>query len=117
MATRWVDIAGYFGPDRRRRSGKRLLDRRRHDEAGEPPPLAAMLRRLRVRLGGVEPEDRRHALDILKAAIMQSRRLGWLRCTEALMRIDDLLSSGGDDASAAADALILEALEHAAFRR
>jgi hypothetical protein len=48
---RWVDHDSYFGPDRRRpRRGFRLLDRRRHDCAGEPPSLHNAMRHLRLRV-------------------------------------------------------------------
>jgi len=49
--TLWVDNDNYFGPDRRRRSaGSRLLDRRRADRAGAPPPLATAMRQLYLRV-------------------------------------------------------------------
>ena len=118
MATRWVDNAAYFGPDRRRKPSKRWNDRRKLDEAGEPPPLAALLRRLRVRVAGQTAEDRRHAFDMLKAAINEASRMGWRQCATTLMSADELLRTGGRrDVAAAADALIVEALEHAAFGR
>ena len=118
MAKSWVDNTAYFGPDRRRKPSKRWNDRRRLDEAGEPPPLAGLLRRLRVRVAGPSAEDRRHALDMLKAAIAEASRLGWRRCAAALVNADDTLRTGGSrDVAATADALIVEALEHAAYGR
>jgi hypothetical protein len=118
MPTRWVDLTSYFGPDRRRKPSKRWNDRRRLDEAGEPPPLGALLRRLRVRVAGPSAEDRRHALEIVKAAIAESSRLNWRRCAAALIRVDELLrTDGGREAVAAADTLIVEALEHAGAGR
>ena len=118
MATRWVDNTAYFGPDRRRKTGKRWSDRRRHDEAGDPPPIGALLRRLRVRAAGPTEDDRRHALEMVKAAIGEASRLGWRQCAATLVRIDEVLRTGGGrDVAAAADTLIVEALEHAGAGR
>ena len=118
MATRWVDNTSYFGPDRRRRPNKRWNDRRRLDEAGEAPPVTALLRRLRVRLGGASAEDRRNAFDMLRAAIAEASRLGWRQCAAALMAADEILRTGAtEEAYAAADAHVVRAMEHAAFGR
>ena len=118
MPTRWVDNSNYFGPDRRRKPAKRWNDRRRHDESGQPPPVGALLRRLRVRVAGPSTEDRRHALEMLKAAIAECSRLGWNRCAATLVRVDELLrTDSGREALARADALIVEALEHAGVGR
>jgi hypothetical protein len=117
MATKWVDNGDYFGPDRRRRPGKRLLDRRRHDEAGQPPSVGALLRRLRVRIGGSSADDRHHALEMVKAAIDQAHRLGWQRCAEALIAADEALRIGGADAAHVADAHVVQALDHAGSGR
>ena len=88
------------------------------DESGDPPPVGALLRRLRVRIAGPSAEDRRHALEMLKAAISECSRLGWNRCAATLVRVDDLIrSDGGREAVARADALIVEALEHAGSGR
>jgi hypothetical protein len=118
MPSRWVDNTNYFGPDRRRKPAKRWNDRRRQDEAGEPPPVGALLRRLRVRIAGPSAEDRRHALEMVKAAISECSRLGWYRCAATLVRVDDLIrGDGGREAVARADVLIVEALEHAGAGR
>ena len=118
MPNRWVDNTGYFGPDRRRKPSKRWNDRRRQDESGDPPPLGALLRRLRVRVAGPSAEDRRHALEMVKAAIAECSRRNMPQCTAILVRIDELLrTDGGRQAVAAADALIIEALEHAGAGR
>ncbi len=118
MATRWVDNTTYIGPDRRRKLSRRWNDRRRHDEAGELPPLGALLRRLRVRISSDTAEDRRHALEMLKAAIGEASRLGWRQCAGVLIRADEMLRTAGErDVALAADALIVEALEHAGLGR
>lgn len=47
----WVDQESYFGPDRRQGDGGlRLIERRRVNDAGSPPPLATALRQLRLRV-------------------------------------------------------------------
>ena len=115
MAGKWVDNTEYFGPDRRRRPGKRLMDRRRYDEAGELPPAGALPRRLRVRLGGATAEARRHAIEMLKGAIYEASRLGWRETAAALQAADHLLRSGATPA--AIDAKIVEAMDHAGANR
>ena len=46
----WVDCDTYFGPDRRAKAGGlRLVERRKHDCAGVPPPLNVAMRNLRLR--------------------------------------------------------------------
>ena len=118
MPNRWVDNTSYFGPDRRRKPAKRWNDRRRHDESGDPPPLGALLRRLRIRVAGPSADDRRHALEMVKAAIAECSRRNWPRCAATLARVDELLrTDGGREAVAAADTLINEALEHAGAGR
>jgi hypothetical protein len=117
MPGKWVDNTSYFGANRRKRPNKRLLDRRRYDDAGDPPPLAALLRRLRVRLGGVTPEDKRQALEILKAAIAESNRLGYRRCAAALLEADRALRAGAREGPAMADDCVVQALDHAAGKR
>jgi hypothetical protein len=118
MPSKWVDNKSYFGADRRLRPSKRWNDRRRHDESGEPPPLGALLRRLRVRVAGPSADDRQHALEMVKAAIAEASRLNWRHCAAALVRVDQILrTNGGRQATAAAEALIVEALEHAGAGR
>jgi hypothetical protein len=47
----WIDLETYFGPDRRHaHDGLRILERRRANRAGSPPPLATALRQLRLRV-------------------------------------------------------------------
>lgn len=46
----WVDHESYFGPDRRVRSSLRIIERRRQNCAGPPPPLGTALRKLRMRV-------------------------------------------------------------------
>jgi len=112
MAAKWVDNTIYFGPDRRRRPAKRLLDRRRHDESGDAPPLAATLRRLRVRINGPTANDRQQALVMIEAAIGEASRLGWRHCVRALENAHDALRGSGPEGAPAADAYVLEAMAH-----
>lgn len=47
----WVDHENYFGPDRRSNAGGlRLLERRKHNCAGDPPSLNVALRNLRLQV-------------------------------------------------------------------
>ena len=119
MAAKWVDNTDYFGPDRRRRPGsKRWGDRRHDNEAGDLPPLGALLRRLRVQMLSANPDDRRRALQLLTGAIAEANRLGYRRCSAALQNVDRILRQPGDArALAAAEAELGEALSHASAQR
>jgi hypothetical protein len=120
MRGKWVDLLDYFGPDRRRRPGsKRWGDRRRDDEAGELPPLGALLRRVRVQMHSAHADDRRRALQLLNAAIDEAQRLGYRGCSEALQGVDRILRQRGDAAAlaAAAEGQLVEAMDHAAAQR
>lgn len=115
MRDKWVDKPDYFGPDRRLRSGqKRWNDRRRHDEAGQPPALAAMLRRVRVQLMNMPtPDDRRRAHQMLNAAVKEAERLQYYRCADVLKRLDADLRNIRSANASSLDALMNEALDHA----
>lgn len=55
---------------------------------------------------------------MLKAAIGECSRRNWPQCAATLMRVDELLRTDGSrQAVAAADTLIIEALEHAGAGR
>ncbi len=111
MNRKWVDNEVYFGPDRRMRGGsKRWGDRRSYDDAGEPPPLGAVLRRLRVRLTE-EPNQihRHHAMQLLNLAISHSEKLRNAPCAEALRRAAPLITA---DQFEQADRQVVEAMGH-----
>lgn len=86
MSRKWVDNEIYFGPDRRHRGGsKRWGDRRQINDAADPPPLGAALRRLRVTLlHASTPEGREHALQLANLAITEAERLGLPACANAV---------------------------------
>jgi hypothetical protein len=118
MAARWVDTTSYFGPDRRRRGGRRLLERRSLDEAGELPPLGHMLRRLRILITNARtPEENERTMQLLMAALREAERLNYHRCADALKQADRILRMGGRGAGADADSRVVEALDHAHFQR
>ncbi len=117
MRDKWVDIDGYFGPDRRRRPGSKRWSERRHDnQAGDPPPLGALLRRLRVQMMGIASgDDRNRAFSLLRAAIGSAERQSMFKCADALKQADRLLRTGG--AITDIEALVVEAANHAAANR
>lgn len=119
MPTKWVDKPEYFGPDRRRRSGpKRWIERRRHDETQDLPPLGALLRRLRVQMSGLAtPEALRHALQIMSAAIAEARRQELPNCVSALQDADRALRQRGASAALIADEKLVDAMNAAAVER
>lgn len=96
MVAKWVDNEVYFGPDRRRRDGgRRLFERRRHNDAAEPPSLAAVLRRLRVRISGTpSPVDRAHALQLVNMALTEAERRRLFGSAEHLRAAAELIHAG-----------------------
>lgn len=119
MANKWVDNTEYFGPDRRRRpASKRWGERRRDDEAGQIPPLGALLRRLRVQMLGItRNDDHIRALQLLNGAISEASRLGYRQCATALQAADRALREHGPKGVTIADTKILEAMDHAGGAR
>lgn len=109
MNRKWVDNEVYFGPDRRLRGGsKRWGDRRTYNDAGDPPPLGAVLRRLRVRLSEeANPEQRHHATQLLNLAIIHAEQMRNTPCADALRRAAPLIAT---DQFEQADRLVMDAM-------
>jgi hypothetical protein len=116
MREKWVDTHGYFGPDRRRRTGKKpWKDRRILEEAGQLPSLGHMLRRLRVQAMDLStPDDRRHMLQIMGAAISEAERQQAFQCADALKQADRLLRLSGSADMATLDTLLNDAMNFGA---
>ena len=108
MNRKWVDNEVYFGPDRRKGGlGKRWGDRRTFDDASDPPPLSAVLRRLRIHLSDIQtPEDRRHAYDLAHFAGVEAERQQLHACADALREALTLIAHGDH---AGADARVMQA--------
>lgn len=108
MTNKWVDNEFYFGPDRRKRDGgKRWGDKRKLNDAAEPPPLSAVMRRLRVVLIDMRsPEDRNHALQLVRLAVASADRIGMRACADALSEASRYIANND---AASADAKIVEA--------
>lgn len=117
MASKWIDNTEYFGPDRRRRPAKKWNDRRRYDEATDLPPLGALLRRLRVHMISLTPETCGYALQMLSAAISEANRQRYRQCSTALAAADAAIRQYGASAASKADALLVEAMDHAGAGR
>lgn len=111
MNRKWVDNEVYFGPDRRLRGGsKRWGDRRTYNDAADPPPLGAVLRRLRVRLSeDTNSTNRHHAMQLLNLAIVHAETLRMADCAGALRRAAPLITA---DLFEDADKLIVDAMEY-----
>jgi hypothetical protein len=116
MRDKWVDLNDYFGPDRRRRTGKKpWRDRRHHDEATKPPALGALLRRLRVQLMDVNgPDHRRRALQLLDAALAEAQRQQAFEVLNLLRRAQTALRNGSPADLPEVETAISEALTMAA---
>jgi|SRR5690606_26386081 len=106
MNRKWVDNEIYFGPDRRRAPGRTKLlgERRQLNDADAPPPLGALLRRLRVMMVTFAEQDRPRALQFAHLAIGQARALGKPRCAAVLGEAARLIAEG--DARGADEALL-----------
>jgi len=111
MNRKWVDNEVYFGPDRRLRGGsKRWGDRRTYNDAADPPPLGAVLRRLRVRLSEeTNSSNRHHAMQLLNLAILHAETLHLSECAAALRRAAPLITA---DHFEDADRLVVDAMAH-----
>lgn len=116
MRDKWVDTREYFGPDRRRRAGKKpWKDRRGFDETAPMPSLGHLLRRLRVQAMDLRgPEDRRHMLEVLAAAINEAERNNCFRCADSLKQAQAALRTLGAVNAAALDGHLNDAANYAA---
>ena len=108
MSRKWVDNEVYFGPDRRKGGlGKRWGDKRSYDDAGDPPPLGAVMRRLRVQLNGVvSSDDRRRVFDLARFAASEAERQHLAACADCLRAVLDAIKIGD---FTAADAAVMQA--------
>jgi hypothetical protein len=108
MNRKWVDNEVYFGPDRRKTGlGKRWGDRRSFDDAGDAPPLGAVLRRLRVHLSDITtPDDRRRAYDLARFAAAEAERQHMPACAGPLREVLTFITQGD---YVSADARVMEA--------
>ena len=106
--TKWVDNEFYFGPDRRRRdAGKRWGNRRQLNDAGEQPPLGAVLRRIRVQLMDLSTaDDRRKVMQLASLAITEAEQRRLLQCADLVRNAMRLIS---ENQIAQADACVAEA--------
>lgn len=113
MAGKWVDNEVYFGPDRRKRDGSKRWNERRqmNDAAAKPPPLGALLRRLRVRLANPPTaEEYHHIAQILNLAIAEANRQNLSACSNALQNAAHLAANRK---FADADTQVVEAMARA----
>ncbi|MBL8547751.1 MAG: hypothetical protein JNL81_14885 [Hyphomonadaceae bacterium] len=106
MNKKWVDNEVYFGPDRRNGGlGKRWGDRRSYDDAGPPPPIGAVMRRLRVQLNSVvSGEDRRRVYDLARFAAAEAERQHLTATADHLRAVLDAIKIG--DFTAADDSVM-----------
>jgi hypothetical protein len=116
MRIKWVDIANYIGPDRRKKRSARWSDRREDDLAGDQPPLGTLLRRMRVHVLRLEiGEDRGNALSLIAAGIAQAEAHGYAKCAAALKQAEQILRADAPPEDAAK--LIDDATDHATAER
>ena len=96
MNRKWVDNEVYFGPDRRKGGlGKRWGDKRFFDDAGEPPPLGAVMRRLRIQLNGISSaEERRRVYDLALFAAAEAERQHLPQCADSLRNVLASIKAG-----------------------
>lgn len=99
---KWVDVASYFGPDRRSGGFSHfIMERRRRQAVGSPPALQAALRQLRMRLLDAETSQGRRALqERLRATALLADAQGRTRIGDHLMRLAEALERGKGDVAA-----------------
>lgn len=108
MNRKWVDNEVYFGPDRRKGGlGKRWGDKRTYDDAGEPPSLGAVMRRLRIQLNGITtPDERRRVYELARFAAAEAERQHLSECADHLRNVLNAITSGD---FTRADAAVMQA--------
>lgn len=108
MNRKWVDNEVYFGPDRRKRGlGKRWGDRRSYDDAGDAPPLGAVMRRLRIQLNSIATaDDRRRVYDLARFAASEAERQHLEACADHLRSVLNAIKTGD---FTSADAWVMQA--------
>jgi hypothetical protein len=108
MSSKWVDNEVYFGPDRRKGAeSKRWKNRRTMNDAADPPPVGALLRRLRVIIPDKSPSARRRAQQLARLAVTEAEKLRWLGCADQIKAAASLIAKGDVPA---ADACIVSAI-------
>lgn len=113
MNKKWVDNEVYFGPDRRKREGGKRWGDRRHvnDVINEPPPLGALLRRLRVMVTDADdPYRRGRMLQILGLAIAEADQMHLRACSDRLLEVRRLVSTNAKGTRVQVDQLLTEAI-------
>jgi len=95
---RWVDTLSYFGPDRRSDQFSHfILERRKDDAAGPPPPLHVALRQLRMRVLEAETSEGRKALrDRLIATGLLADAQGRTAIGDLLTRLAERMDAAGE---------------------
>jgi len=108
MNRKWVGNEVYFGPDRRKGGlGKRWGDRRSYNDAAEPPPLGAVMRRLRVQLNSTfTADDRRRVYELARFAASEAERQHLTTCADHLRNVLTSIAAGD---FTAADSSVLQA--------
>ncbi len=108
MNRKWVDNEVYFGPNRRKGGlGKRWGDRRSYDDASDPPPLGAVMRRLRVQLNSAfSADDRRRVYELARFAASEAERQHITECADHLRNVLTSVAAGD---FTAADTSVLQA--------
>jgi hypothetical protein len=116
MRIKWVDIANYIGPDRRKKRSARWSERRGDNLVSDLPPLDTLLRRLRVHVLGLKPgDDRASTIAMAEAAATDADRLNMPQCAAALRSAEHALRN--DAPVETIDAAVSEAMDHASAER
>lgn len=94
----WVDHANYFGPDRRqRKTGLRVLERRRENYAGPTPSLSIAMRQLRMRVINAEGDNAREFIERLRGVALIARAHNEIAASNALASLADALGRSRGD--------------------
>ncbi|MGE0596353.1 MAG: hypothetical protein AB7P07_08305 [Hyphomonadaceae bacterium] len=105
MSGKWVENGNYFGPDRRRAGQRRLLDRRKQDDARDLPSLGVLLRRLRVQTVAARTDNERdQAIKLAAAAAAQAKKFNQPACVDKIQQAVRFISRSKHDPAALEEA-------------
>lgn len=92
----WVDHKNYVGPDRRRKRGIRLNERREYDYGGAAPSLSAAVRQLRMHvLDAHGPEGAAKFVQRVNAVAGLAAQVNELKAAAHLHKIAQVMTQQG----------------------
>jgi hypothetical protein len=92
----WVDHKNYVGPDRRKKRGMRLGERREYDYGGNTPSLSAAVRQLRMHVLDAHGQDgSKKFVARVKAVAWLAEQVNELKAAAHLLKIAQVMEHQG----------------------